>query len=94
MKVLVIDTALNACTAAVFDGDRPLGVRIEPMAKGHQERIGGFVRDAVAEAASPARVEIPTTGTPSAAPSPWAKARPTRRPVKEPGPTVTPIRSR
>jgi len=50
MKVLVIDTALNACTAAVFDGDRPLGVRIEPMAKGHQERIGGFVRDAVAEA--------------------------------------------
>jgi tRNA threonylcarbamoyladenosine biosynthesis protein TsaB len=50
MKVLVIDTALNACTAAVFDGDRPLGVRVEPMAKGHQERIGGLVRDAVAEA--------------------------------------------
>ncbi len=50
MKVLVIDTALNACTAAVFDGDRPLGVRVEPMAKGHQERIGGLVRDAVADA--------------------------------------------
>ncbi|NBW10423.1 MAG: tRNA (adenosine(37)-N6)-threonylcarbamoyltransferase complex dimerization subunit type 1 TsaB [Caulobacteraceae bacterium] len=50
MKVLVIDTALNACTAAVFDGDRPLGVRVEPMAKGHQERIGGLVRDAVEEA--------------------------------------------
>lgn len=50
MKVLVIDTALNACTAAVFDGDKPLGVRVEPMAKGHQERIGGLVRDAVAEA--------------------------------------------
>ncbi|QTC90710.1 tRNA (adenosine(37)-N6)-threonylcarbamoyltransferase complex dimerization subunit type 1 TsaB [Brevundimonas goettingensis] len=50
MKVLVIDTALNACTAAVFDGDSPLGVRVEPMAKGHQERIGGLVRDAVADA--------------------------------------------
>ena len=50
MKVLVIDTALNACTAAVFEDDRPLGVRSEPMAKGHQERIGGLVRDAVADA--------------------------------------------
>jgi tRNA threonylcarbamoyladenosine biosynthesis protein TsaB len=50
MRVLVIDTALNACTAAVFEGDEPLGVRSEPMAKGHQERIGGLVRDAVAEA--------------------------------------------
>jgi tRNA threonylcarbamoyladenosine biosynthesis protein TsaB len=50
MKVLVIDTALNACTAAVFEGDRALGVRSEPMAKGHQERIGGLVRDAVADA--------------------------------------------
>lgn len=50
MKLLVIDTALGACTAAVFGEDRPLGVRFEPMAKGHQERLGGLVRDAVAEA--------------------------------------------
>ena len=50
MKVLVIDSALNACTAAVFDGDRALGVRSELMVKGHQERIAGLVRDAVADA--------------------------------------------
>lgn len=50
MKVLVIDTALNACTAAVFEDDRALGVRSELMVKGHQERIAGLVRDAVADA--------------------------------------------
>ncbi len=50
MIVLVIDTALGACTAAVFDGPRPLGVRSELMSKGHSERLGGFVRDAMAEA--------------------------------------------
>jgi len=50
MRVLVIDTALDACTAAVFDDGRPLAVRSEPMAKGHQERIGGLVRDVVAQA--------------------------------------------
>ena len=50
MRVLVIDTALGACTAAVFDGDRVLAARFEPMAKGHQERLGGLVRDAVAQA--------------------------------------------
>ena len=50
MKVLIVDTALNACTAAVFENDRPLGLRSELMAKGHQERIAGLVRDAVADA--------------------------------------------
>lgn len=50
MRLLVIDTALGACTAAVFDRGRPLGVRSEPMTKGHQERLGGLVRDAMAEA--------------------------------------------
>lgn len=55
MKVLVIDTALDACTAAVFEtvgtpGMRALGLRTESMARGHSERLGGFVRDAVAEA--------------------------------------------
>lgn len=50
MKVLVIDTALNACTAAVFEDGRVLGVRSELMVKGHQERIAGLVRDAVADA--------------------------------------------
>lgn len=50
MRVLVIDTALDACTAAVFEDGRPLGLRSERMARGHSERLGGFVRDAVAEA--------------------------------------------
>jgi len=50
MRLLVIDTALGACTAGVFQDDRPLAVRFEPMTKGHQERLGGLVRDAMAEA--------------------------------------------
>jgi tRNA threonylcarbamoyladenosine biosynthesis protein TsaB len=47
--VLVIDTALGACTAAVIEDGRVLGLRSEEMAKGHQERLGGFVRDAVGD---------------------------------------------
>jgi tRNA threonylcarbamoyladenosine biosynthesis protein TsaB len=50
MRLLVIDTALGACTAAVFEDERPLAVRFEPMTKGHQERLGGLVRDVMAEA--------------------------------------------
>lgn len=50
MRLLVIDTALGACTVAVFEDDRPLAVRFEPMTKGHQERLGGLVRDAMADA--------------------------------------------
>ncbi|TFW12005.1 tRNA (adenosine(37)-N6)-threonylcarbamoyltransferase complex dimerization subunit type 1 TsaB [Brevundimonas intermedia] len=50
MRLLVIDTALGACTAAVFEDGLALAVRFEPMTKGHQERIGGLVRDVMAEA--------------------------------------------
>lgn len=50
MKVLVMDTALDACTAAVFEDGRALAERSEAMARGHQERIGVLVRDAAAEA--------------------------------------------
>jgi len=53
MRVLVIDTALRLCTAGVFEvGEavRTLGLRSEPMTKGHSERLGGLARDAVAEA--------------------------------------------
>lgn len=50
MKVLVIDTALGACAAGVFEEGRSLGERREFMTKGHQERLGGLVRDAVADA--------------------------------------------
>ncbi|MBW8303922.1 MAG: tRNA (adenosine(37)-N6)-threonylcarbamoyltransferase complex dimerization subunit type 1 TsaB, partial [Brevundimonas sp.] len=54
MRVLIVDTALGLCSAGVFEiaagAARPLGLRSEVMAKGHQERLGGLVRDAVAEA--------------------------------------------
>lgn len=50
MRVLVIDTALGACTVGVFDGARALAERCEPMAKGHSERLGGMARDVMADA--------------------------------------------
>lgn len=54
----MIDTALGLCSAAVFAVEggpaggvaRALGLRSEAMAKGHQERLAGLVRDAAAEA--------------------------------------------
>jgi len=56
MRVLVVDTALGLCTAGVFEVQgaevRRLGLRSEPMAKGHSERLAGFSRDAAAEAGS------------------------------------------
>ena len=42
---LVIDTSLNACTAALFDGDRVVAERVEAMARGHQERLGVMVAE-------------------------------------------------
>ncbi len=47
MRTLVIDTALGACTVAVCQADRIAGLRAEVMARGHSERLGGFVREAV-----------------------------------------------
>ena len=51
MRVLVIDTSLGACTACVVEDGSLLGVRSELMSKGHQEKLAGMVRDAVADAA-------------------------------------------
>ena len=54
MKLMIVDTALGLCTAGVFEVDdagvRRLGLRSEPMLKGHSERIAGFARDVAAEA--------------------------------------------
>lgn len=54
MKLMVVDTALGLCTAGVFEAHgaevRLLGLRSEPMVKGHSERIAGFARDAAADA--------------------------------------------
>jgi len=48
--VLALDTALNATSVAILDGERLLARRSEPMERGHQERVAGIVRDAMAEA--------------------------------------------
>jgi tRNA threonylcarbamoyladenosine biosynthesis protein TsaB len=45
MRGLVIDTALGLCTVAAFEDDRLLAVRSEAMTRGHQERLGGFLRE-------------------------------------------------
>jgi len=59
MKLMIVDTALGLCTAGLFEvgafeaggaGVRRLGLRSEPMVKGHSERIAGFARDSAAEA--------------------------------------------
>lgn len=50
MRVLVLDTALGVCTAAVFAEGAALAIRSEAMTRGHAERLAGFARDAVAEA--------------------------------------------
>jgi tRNA threonylcarbamoyladenosine biosynthesis protein TsaB len=50
MIVLAFDTCLNACSVAVIDGDRVLAQRLEPMARGHQERLAPLVAEVMAEA--------------------------------------------
>ncbi len=49
MKVLAIDTTLEACQAAVIDGARVLASRSEPMQRGHQERLAPLVQQAMAD---------------------------------------------
>lgn len=50
MKVLVIDTALGVCAAALTDHGDVVARRVEVMARGHQERLAPLVRDMMAEA--------------------------------------------
>lgn len=50
MRVLVIDTALGACQAAVSDGEAVLAGRSEPMTRGHQERLAPMAEQVMAEA--------------------------------------------
>lgn len=50
MIVLGIDTCLGACSAAVLDGDRVLAAVVEPMWRGHQERLASLVSETMAEA--------------------------------------------
>jgi len=61
VRVLVVDTALGLCSAGVFVVEEsvawPLGLRSEAMTKGHQERLAGMARDAVAEAGGFERID-------------------------------------
>jgi tRNA threonylcarbamoyladenosine biosynthesis protein TsaB len=50
MRVLALDTCLTACSAAVLDGERVLARRVEPMARGHQERLATLVAELLAQA--------------------------------------------
>ncbi len=50
MIVLAIDTCLFACSVAVVDGERVLARRVEPMSRGHQERLAPLVQEAMGEA--------------------------------------------
>lgn len=51
MRVLALDTALAACSAALLDDRRVLARRFEMLAHGHAERIVPMVQEVMAEAA-------------------------------------------
>ncbi|MGH6991780.1 MAG: tRNA (adenosine(37)-N6)-threonylcarbamoyltransferase complex dimerization subunit type 1 TsaB, partial [Caulobacteraceae bacterium] len=45
-----IDTCLEACQAALLDGETVLATAAEPMTRGHQERLAGMVGEVLASA--------------------------------------------
>ncbi|MES1203310.1 MAG: tRNA (adenosine(37)-N6)-threonylcarbamoyltransferase complex dimerization subunit type 1 TsaB [Pseudomonadota bacterium] len=49
MRVLAIDTTLNACSVALIDNDAVLAMRSEPMQRGHAERIAPMAQDVMAQ---------------------------------------------
>lgn len=51
MPVLFIDTALDAASVAVADGETTLFARTVETERGHQEHLAGLVRDALTAAA-------------------------------------------
>jgi tRNA threonylcarbamoyladenosine biosynthesis protein TsaB len=50
MRLLAIDTALEACTAAVLDADGSRTIRSRVIGRGHGEALFPMIRDAMAEA--------------------------------------------
>lgn len=50
MKILAVDTALGACSAAVLSAGDVLSHRFETMERGHAERLAPMVRDVMQEA--------------------------------------------
>jgi tRNA threonylcarbamoyladenosine biosynthesis protein TsaB len=53
VKILAIDTALGACSAAILDGDTILAHRLSVMERGHAEALAPMVEDVMKEAAIP-----------------------------------------
>jgi tRNA threonylcarbamoyladenosine biosynthesis protein TsaB len=47
VRVLAIDTCLDACQAALLDDDRVVFARSEPMHRGHQERLAPMLAEAM-----------------------------------------------
>jgi tRNA threonylcarbamoyladenosine biosynthesis protein TsaB len=50
MRLLAIDTALEACSVAVANHDAPSVVRSEIVGRGHAERLFGMLKEAMEEA--------------------------------------------
>jgi len=50
MKILAVDTALGACSAALLEDERVLAHRFEAMDRGHAERLAPMVDEIVREA--------------------------------------------
>lgn len=50
MKILALDTCLDACSVAVCDGDRVLASCSEEMARGHQERLAPMAAEVMRRA--------------------------------------------
>jgi tRNA threonylcarbamoyladenosine biosynthesis protein TsaB len=51
MRILAVDTALGACSAALVENSRVLAHRFELMDRGHAERLAPMVEEVMAEAA-------------------------------------------
>jgi tRNA threonylcarbamoyladenosine biosynthesis protein TsaB len=50
MKILAVDTALGACSAALVEDARVLAHRFEAMERGHAERVAPMVEELMADA--------------------------------------------
>ena len=53
MKLLAVDTAFGACSAALLDGDSVLAHRFELMDRNHAERLAPMVEEVMTEAKLP-----------------------------------------
>jgi len=52
-RILAVDTALGACSAALLEGDRVLSHRWTAMERGHAEALAPMVDDVMGEASCP-----------------------------------------